>query len=262
VNASLNGRFVRYESDAGVVTITMDSPRNRNALSRSLLLELAERLTWAEQDDAVRAIVLTGAGSVFSSGADLSDPPRPNDDRINGLPAIMTSIMKMRKVVIVRVNGHVRAGGFGLVAAADIVVASNEATFAFSEVRIGVVPAVISVVCSRRMDSRSMARYMLLGETFDSNAAARAGLVTSVVDHEKLDSTVEELCATLRQCEPHAVGGMKRLLTELSGMSIEEGLLYAEKISLLYFNSPEAKAGILAYREKRPMPWTNSSQTP
>ena len=123
-----------------VETLTLDSPHNRNALSASLVGELAEALTDAGKDTDVRAVVLTHTGNTFSAGADLRDPPPPE-----ALVGLLRQIIELPRPVVARITGHVRAGGLGLLAACDIAAASTEATFAFTEVRIGVVPAVISL---------------------------------------------------------------------------------------------------------------------
>jgi methylglutaconyl-CoA hydratase len=134
----------------GVGTITLDSPTNRNALSRQLVADLDRHLTTALADPAVRVIVLTGSGSVFCSGADLKErrtaEPAPPPGRPGGLAPILTAMWEGPKPIVGRINGAARAGGLGLVAACDIAVAAEPTTFALSEVRIGVIPATIAVV--------------------------------------------------------------------------------------------------------------------
>jgi len=247
--------LVRLDVDDAIATITLDSPANRNALSRRLLVELVAHLATARDDASVRGVVLTATGTTFCSGADLSDPPGRGEASSVSLPKILTEMWRYPKPIVVRLNGHVRAGGIGLVAAADIVVAPVSATFAFTEVRIGVAPAVIAVVCARRMDPRSLARYTLTGERFDAAAAADAGLVTIVADPDALDSAIADVCGSIRQTEPNAVRATKDLLVRLPTMALDDGLAWADELSQRLFRSPAAEEGIRAFREKRQPSW-------
>lgn len=142
----------------GVETLSLDAPERRNALSAALVGSLAAALTDAGKDPGVRAVVLTHTGNTFSAGADLKDPPAPAS-----LVGLLRQIVELPKPVVARVTGHVRAGGLGLLAACDIGVASRTATFAFTEVRIGVAPAVISLPLLPRTDPRALSRYYLTG---------------------------------------------------------------------------------------------------
>ncbi|CAM5483848.1 Enoyl-CoA hydratase/isomerase OS=Streptomyces glaucescens OX=1907 GN=SGLAU_15105 PE=3 SV=1 [Streptomyces glaucescens] len=158
----------------GVETLALDSPHNRNALSAALVGELTDALADSGKEDGVRAVVLTHTGTTFSAGADLRDPPDPD-----ALVALLRLLVELPKPVVARVTGHVRAGGLGLLAACDIAAAAHTATFAFTEVRIGVAPAVISLPLLPRTDPRALARYYLTGERFDAAEAARIGLLTA-----------------------------------------------------------------------------------
>ena len=179
---------VGVQHDDGVRTLTLDSPGNRNALSARLLAQLEQALRDATSDPEVRAVVLTGAGTVFCSGADLSERGTAAPNR---MPAILTSIVESPVPVIARVNGHARAGGIGLIAAADMAVAAEAATFAFTEVRVGVAPAMILVPALRVVDHRFLARTTLTGERFSASEAAAAGLLTAVTpDETALDAWV------------------------------------------------------------------------
>jgi enoyl-CoA hydratase/carnithine racemase len=235
-------------------TITLDSPHNRNALSQQLLAELDAHLRTAASDDRVRGVVLTGTGNTFCAGADLSGATAPG---VRSVPfvEILEQLWHYPKTVVARVNGHVRAGGTGLVAAADIVIAPTSATFAFSEVRIGVAPAIIAVLCQRRMPPRAASRYMLTGEVFDAKAAVDAGLVTIVVEPDELDAVTAQVLDAVRLTEPNAVAATRGLLVDLPTMTVGDGLRHAETISTALFESPEAAEGIAAFREKRPPKW-------
>ncbi len=246
--------LVHLAVDDHIATITLDSPDNRNALSQQLLAEFDTALRDARDDSGVRAIVLTATGTTFCSGADLSGATSAGA-RAVPFVEILSALWTYPKTVIARLNGHVRAGGFGLVAAADIVVAPTSASFAFSEVRIGVAPAVIAVLCQRRMTPRAAGRYLLTGELFDAQTALEAGLVTVVVEPDQLDAATAEIVHAVRQTEPNAVAATKRLLVDLPSMGVDDGLRHAEVISTALFGSPEAAEGIAALRERRAAPW-------
>ena len=158
-------------------------------------------------------------------------------------------------MVVARLNGHVRAGGTGLVAACDVVVAPDDITFAFTEVRIGVAPAVISVLCRRVMDRRSLHRYLLIGETFDAAAAADAGLVTIVCARDELDAVVAALADGIRATAPNAVARTKALLGELEDLELADAFAHAAVVSAELFASDEGREGIASFREKRPPAW-------
>jgi enoyl-CoA hydratase/carnithine racemase len=249
-----DSELVHLDIDNLIGTITLDSPHNRNALSQQLLAELDAHLRTAAVADDVRGIVLTATGNTFCAGADLSGATAPG---VRSVPfvEILAQLWHYPKTVIARLNGHVRAGGTGLVAAADIVVAPTSATFAFSEVRIGVAPAIIAVLCQRRMPARAASRYMLTGEVFDASAAVAAGLVTLAVEPDELDAAAGQILDAVRLTEPNAVAATRQLLVELPTMEVGEGLRHAETISTALFNSPEAAEGIAAFREKRPPNW-------
>ena len=247
-------QLVRVDLVDHITTITLDSPDNRNALSQQLLAELDDALTGARDDSNVRAVVLTGTGTTFCSGADLSGATSAGA-RAVPFVEILSMLWSYPKTVIARLNGHVRAGGFGLVAASDIVIAPTSASFAFSEVRIGVAPAVIAVLCQRRMTPRAAGRYLLTGEVFDAATAREAGLVTVVVEPADLDAATAEIVHAVRQTEPNAVAATKRLLVDLPSMSVDDGLRDAEMISTALFGSPEATEGIAALKERRAAAW-------
>jgi methylglutaconyl-CoA hydratase len=246
--------LVRVDVVDHITTITLDSPDNRNALSQQLLAELDDALRGARDDRDVRAVVLTGTGTTFCSGADLSGATSASA-RAVPFVEILSTLWSYPKTVIARLNGHVRAGGFGLVAAADIVIAPTSASFAFSEVRIGVAPALIAVLCQRRMTPRAAGRYLLTGEVFDAGTALEAGLVTIVVEPDELDAATAEIVQAVRQTEPNAVAATKRLLVDLPSMGVDDGLRQAEAISTALFGSPEAAEGIAALKERRAAAW-------
>ncbi|MEV5428444.1 enoyl-CoA hydratase family protein [Streptomyces sp. NPDC052701] len=232
----------------GVETLSLDAPHHRNALSAALVGELADALADCAGDGGVRAVVLTHTGTAFSAGADLRDPPAPE-----ALAALLRQIVALGKPVVARVTGHVRAGGLGLLAACDIAAASHDATFAFTEVRIGVAPAVISLPLLPRADPRALARYCLTGERFGAAEAARIGLLTAAGDD--VDTVLEPVLDGLRRAAPHALAETKRLLTAkvLQTFDLEAGDLTG--LSARLFASADAREGMTAFLERRDPAW-------
>jgi methylglutaconyl-CoA hydratase len=249
--------LVGVRDDGGVRTITLDSPHNRNALSARLLEELEHALHEATSAPALRAIVLTGSGTVFCSGADLSERGAAAPNR---MPAILTRIVESPLPVIARVNGHARAGGIGLIAASDMAAAPAAATFAFTEVRVGVAPAMILVPALRVMEQRFLARMALTGERFDASEAAGAGLLSAAVEDEAaLDSWVAAQADALRKSAPGAVRATKELLETLPAQEWAEGLAAAAAISAELFAGAEAAEGMDAFLQKRAPSWDTVS---
>jgi methylglutaconyl-CoA hydratase len=246
---------VRAETVGGIATITLDSPENRNALSARLLEGLTLALEAAVADDAVRVVVLTGAGNTFCAGADLQDPPGNAPGQRFGFPTILQTIVTCAKPVVVRINGHVRAGGMGLVAACDIAVAPDDATFAFSEVRIGVIPAIIAVVCQPVMAPRAFRRHVITGAVFDAAEAQRCGLITTAVPRGDLDAAIAAAAEDLRLAAPGAIARSKSLIDELPRKPIDEQWAWSAGISAVQFQEPDAVEGIGAFREKRTPSW-------
>ncbi|AXE86717.1 enoyl-CoA hydratase family protein [Streptomyces sp. Go-475] len=231
-----------------VHTLSLDAPHNRNALSAPLVAELAAALTDAGQDTGVRAVVLTHTGTTFSAGADLKDPPPPE-----ALVALLRQIVELPKPVVARVTGHVRAGGLGLLAACDIAAASTEATFAFTEVRIGVAPAVISLPLLPRADPRALARYYLTGERFDAAQATATGLLTTHADD--VDTALAPILDGLRKAAPDALAETKRLLTARVLEAFDRDAADLTALSARLFSSPQAREGMTAFLERRDPAW-------
>ena len=249
--------LVRLDVDDAIATITLDSPANRNALSRRLLVELVAHLATARDDASVRGVVLTATGTTFCSGADLSDPPGRGEASSVALPEILTEMWRYPKPIVVRLNGHVRAGGIGLVAAADIVVAPLSATFAFTEVRIGVIPAVISATVLPRLAPRAAAELLLTGDQFDARRAVEVGLVTAAVSAAELDQTVDRYARALLRAAPGALAGTKELLRKPDGPALRARLAELTELSVRYFTSDEGREGITALLGKRDPAWVN-----
>ncbi|MFJ6897604.1 enoyl-CoA hydratase family protein [Streptomyces hokutonensis] len=234
--------------ERGIETLSLDSPATRNALSAPLVAELADALTECAKDADVRAIVLTHTGNTFCAGADLRNPPPPD-----ALVSLLRQIVEAPKPVVARVTGHVRAGGLGLLAACDIAAASGQATFAFTEVRIGVAPAVISLPLLPRTDPRALARYYLTGERFDAPEAARIGLLTTA--GEDVDESLAPILDGLRRSAPEALAETKRLLTARVLETFDRDAADLTALSARLFASAQAREGMTAFLERRDPVW-------
>ncbi|WP_088979335.1 enoyl-CoA hydratase-related protein [Micromonospora coxensis] len=251
-------RLVRVATARGVTTLTLDSPHNRNALSTPLMTELLDGIAAAVADEAVRVIVLDHTGPVFCSGADLKETAAAYAS--GTVPAgmlgdVLVAVRECPKPVLARVAGPARAGGLGLIAAADLAVCAEEATFAFTEVRIGVVPAVISATVLPRLHPRAAAELYLTGDTFDGRRAAEVGLVTAAVPAVELDEAVGRYCASLVRGAPKALAGTKDLLRRPAATDLRAEIAELSAISTGYFLSDEGREGVLAFREKRNAAW-------
>jgi methylglutaconyl-CoA hydratase len=279
---SPTAELVRSSTTGGVATLTLDSPRNRNALSKALIGQLLDALAAAVADPAAHVILLTHTGPVFCSGVDLAEtaaatetgelpaarisersgaaPAPPSAAQRAGLPAeamgeLLAAVWECPKPVVARVGGPARAGGLGLVAAADIAVCAAEATFAFTEVRLGVVPAVISATVLPRLTSRGAAELYLTGDVFDGVRAAQVGLVTAAVPAADLDATVTHYTTALVRGAPGALAGTKRLLRRPTPVTFRDELAELTALTVSYFRSAEGREGVAAFREKRDPYW-------
>lgn len=240
--------LVRQSHERGITTLTLDSPANRNALSIALVAELADALKQCGKDGDVRAVVLTHTGNTFCAGADLRHTPQPT-----ALVRLLKQIIELRKPVVARITGHARAGGLGLLGACDIAVASAEATFAFTEVRIGVAPAVISLPLLPRTDPRALSRYYLTGEEFGSAEAARIGLLTEA--GSDVDEVLEPILDGLRRASPQGLRETKRLLTAKVLKSFHQDAGELAGLSARLFASADAREGMTAFLERRDPEW-------
>lgn len=251
--------IVHFTIDDGVGVITLDSPANRNALSRQLTTELDAHLRAAIANPDVRIIELTATGTVFCSGADLKEQREANQAGAQTGPGPLAPILELMwqspKPVIGAINGAARAGGIGLVAACDIAVGIETATFAVNEVRIGVIPALISVVLVQKLTRRDAMQLFLTGETFDGRRAVEIGLLNSAVPADQLAGEVNRYLDMLRLGAPNALGGAKRLVRDVPGMPMHEAFAEMAVRSAAHFASPEALEGMTAFAEKRPPRW-------
>ena len=248
----------QYDVRGRAAWITLDAPENRNALSAPMVAELAAHLRAASADAEVRAIVITGNGPAFCAGADLKGGARAAGSREgeqNPYIDVLRLIWEGRKPVIAAVNGHAFGGGIGLVAAADIAIAAEGARFAFSEVRIGVIPAMISVVVLPKLGVQQTMRLFLTGARFNAADALRYQLVHRVVAGEELAAAVQEEIDQILLGGPIAVGEAKQLVRTVARLPLDEAFRYADEKVAGLFAAPEAAEGLAAFLEKRRPKW-------
>jgi methylglutaconyl-CoA hydratase len=244
--------LVRYAVAHGVATLTFDSPHNRNALSRQLVTEFHERLGRAAEDDDVTVIVIRAEGRTFCSGADLSEAADQGMEKAAGvIVELQRSIVTCPKPVVTRLHGAVRAGGIGIVAASDIAISAEDATYAFTEVKLALTPAAISLTVLPRMTDRAAARTFLTGETFDGTAAAAMGLVTLAVPESELDAEVDRVCEALVTGHPQGLRETKALLGRHLVANIDENGADLARLSARLFGSEEAREAMLAFLSRK-----------
>lgn len=244
--------LVHLEVEGAVATITLDSPHNRNALSTQLVTELVEHLAAAGADPAVRVVVLRSSGKVFCSGADLSQAATGSmTDGARAIVALQRQILTLPKPVVTVNLGAVRAGGIGIVAAADVALSAETATFALTEVKLGLAAAVISLTVFERMNSRAASLAALGGAVFSGSQAAQWGLVTRAVPAEDLEATVEEVVTELATGAAQGLRATKELLNADLVATLDAKGEAMASLSASLFGSPEAKDAMVAFLSKK-----------
>lgn len=246
--------LVLTSTERGITTITLNDDANRNALGPDLIEGLMDAIDRADADPGVRAVVLTNNGSVFCAGANLKTANAGRAGAPTGLD-LFSRFRRSPKPFVGRIDGHCVAGGMGLAAAMDIAVAIDTAKFGFTEVRIGVAPAMISVLCLPKMRPAEAAAAFLRGNRFLAPEAVRLGLINEAVPAEALDDAVGAIVDDLRLAGPNALAATKSLLTTVPGMSVDEAFAWTAELSAGLFREPEAAEGMAAFREKRPPSW-------
>jgi len=254
------GPAVLLSVDSGLATITLNRPDAKNRLDAESMALLLGHLRATADDPQVRVVVLTGSGTTFCSGADLSGALAATSGGFAsggtaGLVDVLVTMLDHPKPLIARVQGHVAGGGNGLVAACDIAVASEDAKFAFSEVRVGVAPAIISVACLQVMHRRDAQELLLTGERVSAERVRTSGLVTRVVEAGALDAAVAVYVEQLCLGGPEAVARTKELLRRVPAMTREEAFAWTAEVSAGLFTSTEAREGMTAFIEKRRPAW-------
>ena len=256
--------FVRVAiTAAGVATVTLDRTEVHNAFDDALIGELTEKLRSLDGNAAVRVVVLAATGKSFSAGADLDWMKRmarcSETDNLRDamqLAGLMYTLDRMRKPTIARVQGAAFGGGVGLVACCDMAVAAREAQFCLSEVRLGLIPAVISPYVIQAIGARAARRYFLTAERFGAEQAHRLGLVSTVVEASELDAAVAALVSDLLKGGPHAIAAAKDLVCAVNDRPIEMPVVEdtARRIAQQR-TTAEGKEGVAAFLEKRAADW-------
>ena len=249
------------EKKDGIARVTLNRPELRNAFDDGLIALLQKSFVDIENDKSIRVLILAGNGPAFCAGADLNWMKRmagygyaQNLADAQALAAMLAALERMRMPTIARVHGPVFAGGTGLVAACDIAVGTPQATFCFSEAKLGLSPATISPYVIRALGEREARRYFLTAEVFDAAEAHRIGMLSILT--ENLDETIEELLKHLLAGGPQAHREIKALIRSVAGRPIVDALIAdtAKRIAEIRV-SPEGKEGIASFLEKRKASW-------
>ncbi len=253
---------VQLKIDDAVARVTLARPESRNALGPELISELFSALERVDADPQVRAVVLTGEGSAFSAGADLramremaDATPGRNRRDAREMGSLFHRIGSFSRPVVARVAGPAIGGGVGLMAACDVVVAADSAFFAFSEVRLGIVPAVISPFCVRRLGPAVAARLFMTARRIAATDALRYGLVDEVVPHDALDSAVDTVVADLLAAGPNALREVRGLVEMVSSIPLEEALDRTAELIARLRATDEAREGMNAFLNKTRPSW-------
>lgn len=250
--------LIELQRDGAVMTLVLNDVERRNVISRALLNELIDAIDVVEALPGVRAVVVTNRGTSFCAGANLSEfsgPSSPTESRTVDLAELFTRIRTSRLPFVGQIKGHCVGGGVGLAAVMDISVAVASATFGFSEVRLGVAPAVISVVVLPKMRPADAREHFLRGDRFDAVHAAEIGLINRAVDADDIDHAVEEIVNDLLRGAPGAIALSKQLTTVVSDLDDESAFAWTAQVSAERFASDEAREGVSAFLEKRPAAW-------
>ncbi len=246
---------VLFDLQGGVATITLNLPERKNSLGAELVEALATRLDQAVGDPKVRVIVLTNTGNTFCAGADLKSANPGADGNGRTFVDVFKIIMAAPKPVIGKIDGHATGGGVGLVAACDISVMRNDAKIGFTEVRLGVAPAVISVVCLPKLRKADANELFLTGKMFSPDKAAAVGLINQSVPPDELEPAVGEIVDMVMKGGPLALGATKELVQKVPGLELDEAFAWTGARSRELFQSQEAAAGIQAFQDRKPAPW-------
>lgn len=255
--------MLRYHIDPPRATITIDDPERRNPLSNDGIAELAALVERAAADDTVRAIVITGAGeTAFSAGGDLSggfvDAPLEEHDERAALIGLFTALRRCGKPTVARVNGHALAGGLGLAAACDIVVAVDDATFGAPEIKVGLWPMMITAVLQRVMPHKAALELMMTGRRITAEEAQRLGLVSRVVPRVDLDDTVDLVVDQVATTSAAVMRLGRDSFYAVQDMGFDDALEYLHAGLTAVALTDDAAEGIAAFLEKRRPRWKDS----
>ena len=259
-----SSRVLTTIDDRGNATLTLNRPDVHNAFDPDMVRALTAALSHVAKDNAVRAVVIEGTGKSFCAGADIAHmrqsarfTKKQNYDGASESARMFHALYSLKKPTVAAVHGAVRGGGCGIVAACDIAIATRSATFRLSEVKIGVIPAMISPYVIGAIGERQSRRYMLSGEQFDANEAWRIGLVHELVDEEALTERVNAMLDQLYSSGPNAVRAIKQLIPKSAHSLIGPGIVNATAKRIAEIRAtPEAQEGLSAFLEKRKPSWT------
>jgi methylglutaconyl-CoA hydratase len=248
---------VRVEAARGILTVTLADVENRNALGAGIVNGLHDAIAQANADVAIRAVVVTNEGTTFCAGANLkqrSGAAKEVRSKV-GFEELLGEIQSSPTPIVGKIRGHVVGGGNGLAAALDIAIAQDDVKFGFTEVRLGVAPAIISVVCLPKMRHGEAMEVFLRGNRFPATRAAELGLISRAVPAAELDAAVDEVLADLRLGGPEALGFAKRLVYEVPAMEQQEAFAWTADLSGRLFQGEEAAAGMKAFLKREKAPW-------
>ncbi|MEP7349385.1 MAG: enoyl-CoA hydratase-related protein [Sphingorhabdus sp.] len=239
----------------GVLSIVLNDEAGRNVLSVRLMRAIMSAIEDAATDPDVRIILVSNVGKIFCAGADLKAAPSESSAQL--FSDLLLAILRSPRPTVARITGHAMGGGVGLAAAFDISIASEECKMGFTEVRLGVVPAVISAVCLPKMRRGEALDAFLRGNRFDAVRAAELGLITRAVAADAIDAEIASILADLRLGGPAALAIAKQIIATVPGMPTEEAIAKMANLSAEVFASPEARAGTDAFKERRLPPWAS-----
>jgi len=248
---------VRLETADGVLTVTLADVDSRNALGAPVVNGLHDAIAQANADPGIRVVLVTNEGNTFCAGANLKQQSGAEKGALPkvGFPELLGEIQRSQTPVVGKIRGHVLGGGNGLVASLDIAIAQEDVKFGFTEVRLGVAPAIISVVCLPKMRHGEAMEVFLRGNRFPASRAAELGLISRAVPAEDLDAAVDEVVADLRLGGPEALGFAKSLVYQVPEMEQEEAFAWTAELSQRLFKGDEAAAGMRAFLKREKPPW-------
>ena len=255
--------LVIYTVKDRVGYITLNRPEKRNALSHELVIELTDAFDKAEQDSSVKVVVLKAAGEAFCAGADLAYLQQlqrfsyeQNLEDSRQLKNLFLKIYQLKKVVIAQVQGHALAGGCGLATVCDFTFAVPEAKFGYTEVKIGFIPALVSVFLIRKVGEHKAKQLLLTGEVIKAQEALTRGLINQVVNAEELEQIVFDFASNLiRSNSGQSMQLTKQLIAQVQSLSLEEGLEQAALMNAHARATEDCKAGIAAFLNKQELKW-------
>jgi methylglutaconyl-CoA hydratase len=248
---------VRLETADGVLTVTLADVDSRNALGAPVVNGLHDAIAQANADPGIRVVLVTNEGNTFCAGANLKQQSGAEKGALPkvSFPELLGEIQRSQTPVVGKIRGHVLGGGNGLVASLDIAIAQEDVKFGFTEVRLGVAPAIISVVCLPKMRHGEAMEVFLRGNRFPASRAAELGLISRAVPAEDLDAAVDEVVADLRLGGPEALGFAKSLVYQVPEMEQEEAFAWTAELSQRLFKGDEAAAGMRAFLKREKPPW-------